>query len=224
VAETTSVAIEKGTTRVFACAVDWPTWCRSGRTEDAALDALLVYGKRYQRVAGKLGFVAPTALTELKIVERHAGNATTDFGAPGVPAKSDLAAVSDTELARLSALLEAGWRAFDAAVKAARGKTLAKGPRGGGRSLDKIVDHVREAEVGYLSGLGWPFKPDPKLGRDALLAATRRAVLEGMAASAHGEIAAKGPRGGVRWKPRFFARRLGWHTIDHLWEIQDRSS
>jgi hypothetical protein len=27
----------------------------------------------------------------------------------------------------------------------------------------------------------------------------------------------------VRWKPRFFARRLLWHALDHLWEIEDRS-
>src|SRR5438094_30560 len=81
----------------------------------------------------------------------------------------------------------------------------------------------RDAERGYRSGLGWPFKPDAKATRGALLAATRRAVLEGMTASAQGKIAAKGPRGGVRWKPRFFAKRLGWHTIDHAWEIEDRA-
>jgi hypothetical protein len=222
VAKTIAVSVEKGTTRVFACSVDWPSWCRSGKDEEAALEALFASAGRYERIAGKLGFVAPHDRSEFKVTERHAGSATTDFGAPGVPAKSDLAALSDRELARLGTLLEAGWRAFDASVKAARGKALAKGPRGGGRSLDKIVDHVRDAEAGYLSGLGWPFKPDAKLGRDALLAATRRAALEGMAASAHGEIAAKGPRGGTRWKPRFFARRLGWHTVDHAWEIEDR--
>ena len=219
-----AVSVERGTTRVFACAIDWPSWCRSGRDEDAALDALFASAKRYERVAGKLGFVAPKVRSDLDVTERHTGNATTDFGAPGIPAKSDLAPVSEKELARLAALLDAGWRAFDASVTAARGKTLAKGPRGGGRSLDKIVDHVRDAEAGYLSGLGWPFKPDPKQSRGQRLAATRRAVLEGMTASAHGEIAAKGPRGGVRWKPRFFARRLGWHTIDHAWEIEDRSA
>ena len=41
------------------------------------------------------------------------------------------------------------------------------------------------------SGLGWPFKPDPKLSRDALIAATRKAVIEGITASAQGKIAAK---------------------------------
>jgi len=56
-----------------------------------------------------------------------------------------------------------------------------------------------------------------------LIEQTRSAVLEGLAASAGGKIAARGPRGGVRWKPRFFVRRLLWHALDHLWEIEDRS-
>jgi hypothetical protein len=137
-----------------------------------------------------------------------------------VPAKLDAVAVSLDDLARIEALLKAGWRSFDTGVDSARGKTLRAGPRGGGRSVDKIVEHVRDAEAGYLSGLGWPFKTDAR-GR-ARIEATRAAVLEGLGASRRGEIAPKGPRGGVRWKPRFFARRLLWHALDHLWEIEDR--
>lgn len=155
------------------------------------------------------------------VVERLRGNVTTDFGAPGVPAHADVADVSDTELRRLRALLEAGWRAFDEAVRRSRGKTLARGPRGGGRDLDAIVRHVGEAEAGYLSALGWPFASDELTDGQR---ARRRAVLDGLAASARGEIAARGPRGGVRWRPRFFVRRLAWHTLDHLWEIEDRVS
>jgi hypothetical protein len=149
------------------------------------------------------------------------GNATTDFGAPGVAGKLDQAAVDGIELARLRTLLTAGWRAFDAGVAGARGKTLRPGPRGGGRSLPAIVEHVRDAEAGYLSGLGWPLKSSAR--GEELIEQTRSAVLEGLAASAGGKIAARGPRGGVRWKPRFFVRRLLWHALDHLWEIEDRS-
>jgi hypothetical protein len=81
---------------------------------------------------------------------------------------------------------------------------------------------VRDAETGYLSALGWPVKSSAT-GR-ALTDQIRAAVLDGLAASVAGEIAATGPRGGVRWKPRFFARRLLWHALDHLWEIEDRSA
>ena len=51
---------------------------------------------------------------------------------------------------------------------------------------------------------------------------TRQAILSALAAAAHGEIPAKGPRGGVRWQPRYFVRRLAWHVLDHAWEIEDR--
>jgi hypothetical protein len=51
-----------------------------------------------------------------------------------------------------------------------------------------------------------------------------RARIEDSAASVDGKIAARGPRGGTRWKPRFFVRRLLWHALDHLWEIEDRST
>ena len=221
---TIRVVVEAGSKRVFASAVDWPGWARSGPDEGAALEALIAYAPRYAAVVSgtRLGFAVPAGATGLRVVERVPGNATTDFGAPGVPAKVDAAAVSAADLARMQTVLRAGWRAFDAGVDAARGKTLRKGPRGGGRALTAIVEHVREAEAGYLSGLGWPYKSSGT-GR-ARLEGTRAAVLEGLAASVRGEIAAKGPRGGVRWKPRFFVRRLTWHALDHLWEIEDRSS
>ena len=218
------VVVEIGTKRAFASAVDWPGWARSGRDEPSALAALLAYAPRYAAVVArsKLGFVSPKDLGSLEVVERVPGNATTDFGAPGVPAKVDAIAVDAAELARLRTLLAAGWRALDAGVAAARGRKLRAGPRGGGRSLDGIVEHVRDAEAGYLSGLGWPFKTS-STGR-ALIAQGRDAVVKGLAASVDGKIAAKGPRGGIRWKPRFFVRRLLWHALDHLWEIEDRST
>jgi len=37
-----------------------------------------------------------------------------------------------------------------------------------------------------------------------------------------GEIPHQGPRGGALWTPRYFVRRVAWHTVDHLWEIEDR--
>ncbi|HEX6061518.1 MAG TPA: hypothetical protein VF001_05565 [Candidatus Limnocylindria bacterium] len=218
------VVVEGGSKRSFASAVDWPGWARSGRDEPAAVAALLVYASRYASVVAraKLGFVSPVGTGSLHVIERLPGNATTEFGAPGVAATVDATVVDAAELARLRKLLTASWRAFDAGVASARGKSLRPGPRGGGRPLEAIVDHVRDAEAGYLSALGWPFK-GTATGR-GLIVQTRAAVLDGLAASVDGEIAARGPRGGVRWKPRFFARRLMWHALDHLWEIEDRST
>ncbi len=41
------VYLELGSKRVFAAAVDWPGWCRSGKDERQALDALLAAAPRY---------------------------------------------------------------------------------------------------------------------------------------------------------------------------------
>ncbi len=31
------------------------------------------------------------------------------------------------------------------------------------------------------------------------------------------------PLGGRRWPARYAARRIAWHTLDHAWEIEDRT-
>lgn len=41
-------------------------------------------------------------------------------------------------------------------------------------------------------------------------------------AEAAGRSLRKGPRGGQRWLPRYFIRRLAWHELDHAWEIENR--
>ena len=116
--------------------------------------------------------------------------------------------------------IRAGWRALDEARKRATGKALQKGPRGGGRELDAIVRHVVEADRSYLGGLGWKASLSGKTADR--VEETRSAIIEGLRASARGEIPAKGPRGGTRWPVRYFVRRVAWHTIAHAWEIERR--
>jgi hypothetical protein len=220
-----AVYLELGTKRSFAGALDWPGWCRQGRNETDALAALLAYGPKYASVlAGtRLGFVAPKELAQLVIVERLPGTATTDFGAPGVAPTIDHERLcSPADLRRFEKILRAGWRAFDQAVTSARGKTLATGPRGGGRSLEAIVRHVIEADAGYLSAVGWkaPKAANPRVR----LATTRDAILAALEASATGAIPSKGPRGGTRWTARYFVRRVAWHVMAHAWEIERRAA
>ena len=216
--ERCAVYLEVGAKRVFAGAVDWPGWCRSGPDEPSALQALLDYGPRYAAVvrSARLGFASPTRLADLPVVERVAGNATTDFGAPGVIPSVDRASASAADHARFEKLFRAGWRALDAARKRATGKALSKGPRGGGRELDAIIRHVVDSDRGYLGGFGWKA---PSAGAEAEV---RAAIIAALGASARGEIAARGPRGGVRWPVRYFVRRSLWHTIAHAWEIERR--
>jgi len=212
------VYLELGSRRTFAGALDWPGWCRLGRDEDTALQALFEYGPRYAKVlrGTRLGFQAPKELSAFSLVERLKGNTTTDFGAPDVSPEGDANPIDEAELRRLQSLLKACWRAFDAAVETAKGKTLRTGPRGGGRTVDGIVEHVLGSELSYLSQLGGK-KPQTES-----LELTRSAILKTLRASAHGEIPEYGPRGGKRWSPRYFVRRDAWHILDHVWEIEDR--
>ena len=215
-----AVYLEEGKKRTFAAALDWPGWCRHGRNEAAALAALLEYGPRYAAILSgtRLGFVAPKVLSQLAVVERLPGTATTDFGAPGVAPGVDRERSCDSAtVRRFEKILRSGWHAFDKAVDAARGKTLATGPRGGGRSLDGIVSHVIDADAGYIRAAGW--KPPQSTSSPA---ETREAILAALKASAAGEIPPKGPRGGVRWTARYFVRRVAWHVIAHVWEIERR--
>src|SRR6266496_2365605 len=86
----TAVYLEVGSKRVFACAPDWPGWCRSGRTEELALETLAAYAPRYAVVAEQAGIAFPAGDGgSLRVVERLLGSGTTDFGAIGAVAASD---------------------------------------------------------------------------------------------------------------------------------------
>jgi hypothetical protein len=198
----TRVYIETGTTWTFACAVDWPGWCRRGKGEQQALDALRAYAPRYAAVAGR-GAVS----TDFEVIGRVRGNATTDFGAPSVTGTWDDAKLPPVEADRLAGLLDKTWKVFDNVVANAPAE-LRKGPRGGGRDRDAIVDHVREAEHSYGSKIG--VRLPPRTSWEAQRAAYLEAVRAGLP--------------GRSWPARYAVRRLAWHVMDHAWEIEDRRS
>src|SRR6266508_470439 len=218
------VYLEIGKKRTFAGAIDWPGWCRSGSDEESALQALFDYGPRYARVlrSSQLGFQVPSKLSDFVIVERLKGDTTTDFGAPAVAPASDKKRVNDNELQRFQKLLKACWRTFDAAIKTAQGKALRTGPRGGGRDVEGIIHHVLGADAGYLTRIGGKLEQsnDEELGKQLIQA--RQVILKALESAARGGTPARGPRGGVRWTPRYFVRRTAWHVLDHAWELEDR--
>jgi hypothetical protein len=221
--KTLDVYLEIGKQRTIAGALEWPGWCRVGRDEATALQALLAAGPRYAKILHAAGLTVPVpdAVEGFVVVERLQGNGTTDFGVPIRSPANDADPIKDPEVERLQTILKACWRALDAAARRAEGKTLRLGPRGGGRALAAIIDHVQGAERGYLTSLGGTL---PQTAGDAPSpAAVRQTILKTLAASAHGEIPAKGPRGGQRWSPRYAARRMAWHVLDHIWEIEDRT-
>jgi len=223
------IYLEIGTKKTFAGALDWPGWCRSGRDEATAIEALVAYGARYVQVLQDtgLGFQPPRDVTVLDVVECLEGNGTTDFGAPAMAPAADAAPLDGADLARSEALLQACWSAFDgaaarAAAAEAAGRALRTGPRGGGRDLTRMVQHVLDAEVAYLKKLGGRFEQAETETAEAALHRLRQAVLQTLPAAARGELPARGPRGGRRWLPRYFVRRVAWHVLDHAWEIEDR--
>ena len=209
------VYLETGGKRVFACALDWPGWCRSAKDEEQALHALDGYRARYAEVAKEAGVPFP-ADAGLDVVERLPGSAGTDFGVPGAVAQHDLAPLPRGESERLTALLEASWRILDRAAAGSPAE-LRKGPRGGGRDRDAIVEHVLAAEAAYVRKIGLRLaQPDPRDG-DAV-AEFRRAVAARLRVESDG-----GPLAEKGWPARYAFRRFAWHVLDHAWEIQDRN-
>jgi hypothetical protein len=218
------IFIESGQRKIFAGAVDWPGWCRYGRDEDAVLQALIDYGPRFARVlqASGIEFQAPTSVSDLVAAERHTGSATTDFGAPAVILDADRAPLDRMEFEHLQAILQACWGAFDVAVEQAAEKELRKGPRGGGRDLEKMTSHVLEAERAYLAKLAWKHKVQEGEDPVEALGRMRSAISAALDAAVNGELPEQLPRGGSVWPPRYFIRRAAWHVLDHAWEIEDR--
>jgi hypothetical protein len=200
VAGLTRVYLEVGAKRVFASAGEWPGWCRSGNDESAALANLAGYASRYAGVTRLARIKLPEKAVEFSVAERLKGNATTDFGAPAIPATEESRSLPKAQVDRLVALLEACWKYLDGVVDRAP-QELTKGPRGGGRDRDKIYAHVLDAEVAYTRQLGVKLKePDRTVMRQAF----------------------RKPAPDARWSPAYAIRRTAWHALDHAWEIEDR--
>jgi hypothetical protein len=214
----TDVAIETGSKRSFAFALDWPGWCRSGKDEGSALAALAAYAPRYVPVAKKARIsFDPKSAASFRVVEHLAGTATTDFGAPDSVAQRDTTPLAATEAKRIASLLNAAWSIFDEVIAGAPAE-LRKGPRGGGRDRDQIADHVLGAEGAYVRKLGLRLTPPTRDDRRGVTE-FRAAITQVLGKPSNGKALVE--RG---WPQRYAARRIAWHALDHAWEIQDRST
>jgi hypothetical protein len=219
------VYLELGRKRAFAGAIDWPGWSRAGNGEAGAIAALLAYGSRYRAAMGRPGerLALPIDPAAVEVVERLPGDATTDFGAPGAVPSADDHSVDADELERQIALLAAAWRALDDAVRRADGVALRTGPRGGGRDVPRIVEHVIEAERSYLARLGGRYTiPAGEAVADHAVPLREAAEQTLRARVTGGELPPQGRRTAPLWPPRYFVRRAAWHALDHAWEIEDR--
>ncbi len=218
------VYLEMASKKTFASALDWPGWSRSGKDADGALEALLASATRYGQVVDQVtDFPAPDGASGFEVVERLKGGGATDFGVPSQPARSDDDALGEAELERLVAILRACWSAFDRAAGEADGVELRKGPRGGGRDLAKMTEHVVGAEESYLRQLG--ARPAPRGDESAAdwWPSHREAIVQTLRLRARGDEPENATKVKTRWSPRYFVRRAAWHVLDHAWEVEDRA-
>jgi hypothetical protein len=213
-----AVTVEQTPKKTFVSAVDWPGWSRGAKTEDLALEALAAYAARYAPIAKAAVQEFPAAfdVDNLEVVERQVGSSGTEFGVPSQPSDHDRRPLTAAEAERLAALVDAAWSAFDR-IAAAAPEELRKGPRGGGRNTAKMVAHVMDSDRAYANEIGIKirqFAPGDR-GPVAAMRADMLAVLRAARDS--------GPLGGRHWPARYAAPRIAWHSLDHAWEIEDRT-
>jgi hypothetical protein len=212
--EPVRIYLEGGPKRTFAVALDWPGWARSGKGEEAAIESLEAYLPRYAVVVRRAGIEPPSTDAGFSVVERLPATASTDFGTLDKDTKADLEPLRPGETERLAGILAAAWGVFDDVVAAAPAE-LRKGPRGGGRDRDKVYAHVVNAEASYIRKIGLRAST---AGQEVPQPRWRPDVLEVLRTATTPERF--GEKG---WLPRYAARRIAWHVLDHGWEIEDRS-
>lgn len=212
-AEHNRVVIETGTKKVFASAIDWPGWSRSGKDEADALEALAHYAGRYRRVVDLTG--SGPMPDEFEVIEHLEGSGATDFGVPDRVAEADRESMSEAECERQLGLLRACWSVFDDVASSVSAE-LRKGPRGGGRGRDAIIDHVVQADRGYGRRIGARTPPFDTFDAGAV-AAHHQAVYAAIPLMRDGKPGQ--PKG---WPVRYFIRRAAWHVMDHAWELEDK--
>lgn len=219
-----AVALEIGPgRRVFAQALDWIGWCRAGKDEEAALHQLVIAGPRYAPVAARAGlpFTIPASFGAFEVVERVAGNATTDFGAPAVLLPADQQPLTGANIERLTSLLAACWSTFDDVFLSIPAELRGNKPERG-RSPDAMRLHLLEADLMHLSGLGPAYrKPDPARIPEQE-AEVREQILAALRAATPDQAPVPRRKSGFFWAPHFVARRSAWHALDHAWELQGR--
>jgi hypothetical protein len=210
------VAVEETSKRTFATAIDWPGWSRSGKTVAGALEAVAASAGRYAVVAAAAGESFPADDIEVEVFETSGGGGGTEFGVPSLVTEADRRPTTAAEADRLARIVDAAWARLDAVVAGAP-EELRKGPRGGGRNTSKVVEHTLGADHAYSREMGLRV-PAPEPGDDASIRRVRDAILEILRRPSDGT-----PIADRRWTVRYAAHRIAWHSLDHAWEIEDRS-
>ena len=211
----TDIYVELGGKKAIAWSLEWPGWCRIRTSEEAAVQALIDTEARYRLIAQRAGL--EFAPGDLVVVERLPGDANTAWGVPSVLASAETRPIDAVAAQRHVALLRASWDMLEEVV-AASPTELRKGPRGGGRDRDEIRRHVIEAERAYARKIGVRHKQF-EVNDLSTLKAMREEIAAVLSKLSTGEPLVSGG-----WNASYVVRRMAWHVVDHIWEIEDRRS
>ncbi len=209
----TDIYLELAGKKAIAWSLEWPGWCRIRSNEEAAVQALIDYEARYRLIAQRAGL--DFAPGDLVVAERLQGNANTAWGVPAIIAPVETESIAATTMPRYIALLRAAWDMLEEVV-ATSPTELRKGPRGGGRDRDEVWRHVVEAERHYARKIGVRHKPFDVNDKGALKAMQEEIIAVLGKASTGEPLVAGG------WNASYAVRRMAWHVVDHIWEIEDR--
>lgn len=209
----TDVYLELAGKKAVAWSLEWPGWCRIRSSEVEAIQALIEVEPRYRLIAQRAGLdFAPDHLT---VVERLEGDSGTAWGMPAIQTPGDNRTLDAATAQRYVALLRASWDMLEEVVANSPAE-LRKGPRGGGRDRDEVRRHVIEAERAYARKIGVRHKPFEMHDANAIQA-MREEVAAVLSQPASGEPLTPGG-----WSASYAFRRMTWHVVDHIWEIEDR--
>ncbi len=202
--------------KVAAVAPDWPGLERGAKTGEAVIERLQSYLPRYAQVAKLAGMDGEfAAITTVDMVEYYPGTGSTDFwGISFAFSSIDRQDLSSGELERELTLMQACWAFFDD-VRLRVSAEMQKGPRGGGRDRDHIVQHTLGTEQDWAAKLGLRTPDGAKLTDEGLRA--HRDAYRNAIRSFHSE--GKMAR---TWPLRYLIRHTAFHTLDHAWEMEDK--
>lgn len=200
-----------------AYAIDWPGWSRGAKTPDRAIEVLEAYRDRYRPVAELAGFGAEFAAAgSLSEIDRYTGTGSTDFwGISFAASPEEQAGMSEHQLERRLALLQAAWAYFDQ-VATRVSPELKKGPRGGGRDRDQIINHALGWErtgLAVNAGIEYP--------EGVLLDPDVRRQYRNEYVDALRNLHAKGQQA-RKWEVSHLIRHSAFHMLDHAWEMEDK--
>lgn len=205
--------------KVVAVAIDWPGLERGAKTGEEAIERLSFYIPRYSQVARLAEMNAEfDTIKNVDVVEQYPGTGSTDFwGISFAFSSIDKQSMLDDELERELRLMQACWTFFDD-VRWRVSAEMQKGPRGGGRDREHIVQHTFAAERDWAKMIG-VLTPDGAMLTDEGLQRHRDAYCQAIRDyHSQGKLAGKM----AKWPLRFLIRHTAFHTMDHAWEMEDK--